>query len=168
MNAKALKTAVASNPTAEAFSVFEATQKTAGIRPALAYLAARSDYRFVGIYRFDAEKLVSVAHHDKLHPDVERVATVPVNASYCCFVRDSKGSFAVNDSLADAALAGHPKRAVSRAYCGVPILDPEGQLLGALCHYDAVPRDAGRLDLDLLRQVASALAGALASPKRSD
>ena len=43
------------------------------------------------------------------------------------------------------------------AYCGVPILTPEGELIGTLCHYDLVPRDPQQLDLELLLQVAVAL-----------
>ena len=48
-------------------------------------------------------------------------------------------------------------RQVARSYCGIPILDPEGGLVGTLCHYDLAPRDPGQLDLELLLQAASAI-----------
>jgi GAF domain-containing protein len=165
MNSKALDPpAAAPGAATDGFHEFERVLASAGLRPALVWLAARSEYRFVGIYRFDGEMLVSVSHFDKQHPDVERVDTVPINASYCCFVRDSQGRFMTADSLDDPAVAGHPKRDELRAYCGMPIFDPEGVLLGTLCHYDAVPRDSGQLDLELLVLVAGALSQKLAPP----
>ena len=51
-----------------------------------------------------------------------------------------------------------PARDTVPSYCGIPIVDPEGELIGTLCHYDLVPRDPESLDLELLLQVSSALA----------
>jgi GAF domain-containing protein len=45
-----------------------------------------------------------------------------------------------------------------RAYCGVPVMDAEGALLGTLCLYDVVPRDPAQIDLPLMIEAASALA----------
>ena len=42
-------------------------------------------------------------------------------------------------------------------YCGVPILDCEGEILGTLCHFDDEPRDPDQIDLPLMLSVASAL-----------
>lgn len=36
-------------------------------------------------------------------------------------------------------------------------MDPDGDLIGTLCHYDLLPRDPEQLDLELLLQAASAL-----------
>ena len=58
----------------------------------------------------------------------------------------------------DARTAAHPARDVVRSYCGVPIFEAEGALIGTLCHYDLVPREAEQLDLELLLQVSSAIA----------
>jgi GAF domain-containing protein len=60
--------------------------------------------------------------------------------------------------MADPRLLEHAARHQILAYCGIPLLDAEGVLLGTLCHYDTVPRDPDRLDLELLLQVASTLA----------
>ena len=37
-------------------------------------------------------------------------------------------------------------------------MDPEGVLIGTLCHYDVVPRDLQQIDMELMVQVASTLA----------
>ena len=97
-------------------------------------------------------------HCDRQNPDLTLIDAVPETATYCCFVRDTKGSFATVDALEDPRLAQHVARDAVRSYCGVPVMDAEGQLLGTLCHCDLVPRDAGELDMPLLLQAASTLA----------
>ena len=37
-------------------------------------------------------------------------------------------------------------------------MDASGEILGTLCHYDLVPRNPEQIDLELIIQVASALA----------
>ena len=145
-------------PTAEAFAAFERALHGSGVRAALAYLVSLTRYRFIGIFRFNDGMANAAVHYDRENPDQTRIDAVPDTATYCCFVRDTKGSFTTVDALEDPRLVGHVKRAVLRAYCGVPVMDAEGQLLGTLCHYDLVPRDADELDMPLLLQAASALA----------
>ena len=60
--------------------------------------------------------------------------------------------------MLDERLAEHPARNSVLAYCGVPVMDAEGILMGTLCRYDLVPRDPEQVDLELMVQVASALA----------
>ena len=144
--------------TDKAFARFDGLLRDASIREALEYLVGLSDYRFISIFRFQDGKATSVVHVDKEDPSVEQADEVPDTATYCSFVRDGNGAFATLDAGADARTEGHVARAAIAAYCGVPILTPEGELLGTLCHYDTVPRDPAQLDLELLLQVASALA----------
>jgi GAF domain-containing protein len=66
-------------------------------------------------------------------------------------------SFTTVDAMQDPRLADHVARAAVRPYCGVPVMDAEGELLGTLCHYDVVPRNANELDMPLLLQAASTL-----------
>lgn len=73
-------------------------------------------------------------------------------------MRDGNGVFTTADALADPRLSEHVARQVVRGYCGVPVIDAEGALLGTLCHYDTVPRDPGQIDFELMVQVASTLA----------
>ena len=141
-----------------AFATFMQTLHSAGLRAALGYLLSLTDYRFIGIFRFENGMANAAVHVDRDNPQVPTIEAIPERASYCCFVRDSGGMFITADALADARLEDHPKRATVQAYCGVPVMDPEGGLIGTLCHYDLVPRDPQQIDLMLQLQVASALA----------
>ena len=140
-----------------AFDRFRHILALSGAREALAYIVGLSDYRYIGIFRFQDGKANAAIHYDREDPACLSATEVPDTATYCCFVRNSRGLFSTADARNDDRLAKHPARATVLAYCGIPILDPEGALLGTLCHYDVVPRDPAQLDLELLLQVASAL-----------
>lgn len=144
--------------TDETFTEFSATLASAGVREALASLLMLTDYRFIGIFRFQNGRAAAAVHYDREHPEVMHADEVPDTATYCCFVRDSRGVFMTANALLDARTEGHPAREAVLAYCGVPIMDPEGVILGTLCHYDVVPRDVGQIDLSLMVQVAALLA----------
>ena len=144
--------------TDKAFARFQESLTDGSVREALAYLVGLSDYRFISIFRFLDGKATSVVHYDRQDPSVEQADEVPDTATYCSFVRDRNSAFATLDAAVDPRTEGHPARGAIAAYCGVPILTPEGELLGTLCHYDTAPRDPGHLDLELLLQAASALA----------
>jgi GAF domain-containing protein len=144
--------------TDQAFAIFSQTLQASGVRPALAYLLSLTNYRFISIFRFENGKANSVVHFDRENPQVLASEEVPDTATYCCYVRDSGGAFTTANALEDTRLASHPARETVLAYCGVPIMDPEGRIMGTLCHYDVVPRDPQQVDLLLLLQVASALA----------
>ena len=144
--------------TDDAFSGFEAALHRNGPRAALAYLVGLTDYRYIGIFRFSDGMANAAIHYDRENPEITRIDAVPESATYCCFVRDRRGNFTTVDALEDPRLAEHVARAAVRAYCGVPVMDAEGRLLGTLCHYDVVPRNADELDMPLLLQAASTLA----------
>jgi GAF domain-containing protein len=143
--------------TAQHVERFNEILAASGPREALAYIVRLSDYRFIGIFRFKDGRANAAIHYDRENPDVLSATEVPDTATYCCYVRDSKGVFTTVDATSDPRLTQHPARATILAYCGVPILQPDGHLLGTLCHYDVVPRDADQLDLQLLMQVAGLL-----------
>lgn len=145
------------NPTGVAFNVFAHLLATDGVRAALYSLLRLTDYRFISIFRFEDGKATSAVHVDREDLSATQSAEVPDTATYCCYVRDSSGAFVTADALTDSRTRDHVAREVVRAYCGVPIMDPEGVLIGTLCHYDLEPRDPEQLDLELLLQAASAL-----------
>ena len=144
--------------TQEAFDAFDRIVEAQGVREGLAHLVRLTDYRFIGIWRFQDGKANAAVHFDKENPAVLQASEVPENATYCCYVRDSRGAFMTANAMLDPRTEGHPARGTVPTYCGVPILDPEGVLLGTLCHYDLVPRDPSTVDLELMLQVASTLA----------
>lgn len=143
--------------TDEAFATFMRLLGEAGLRPALAYLLELTDYRYIAIFRFKDDLITATAFYDRDDPAAESAGIVPVSSTYCCFVRDSKGMFTTVNSLLDTRVSGHVKRETVQAYCGIPILTPDGDILGTICHFDDVPRDPEQIDIELILQVASAL-----------
>ena len=144
--------------TEDAFDSFARRLSDEGLRSALAGLLALTDYRFIGIFRFKNGQAAAAVHYDRENPNELRSAEVPETATYCCYVRDSRGAFTTANALLDARLDGHAAREAVPAYCGVPIMDSEGVIFGTLCCYDVVPRDPAQVDMPLLLQVASRLA----------
>jgi GAF domain-containing protein len=144
-------------PAAEAFARFNALLQAQGLRPALAFLRSLSEYRYISIFRFHHGKATTAVHYDRDNPDVLTTSEVPESATYCVFARDTRSLFATPDSMTDARLVDHVAREAVQAYCGLPMFEDDGSLLGVLCHYDTVPRDPAQLDLELLVQVTSVL-----------
>jgi len=128
-----------------------------GVRGAVAYLNSLTTHRFTSLYRFDGADLCNITFFDRENPGLERCADIPVEASYCVFVRDSASRFAVEDASGDERVRDHPKQATVRCYCGVPLLDPAGKMFGSICHFDLVPGRIADRDVDLLEQMAGLL-----------
>lgn len=141
-----------------AFAVFERVLREQGLREALGTLIAPTDFRYAGVFRFRDELATAAAYYDREQPQIERIDEVPDTDTYCIYVRSGREPFATADAQADTRLTTHPARAHYRTYVGVPILAPEGELLGVLCCYDHQPHDVAQLDLALLAEVASHLA----------
>ena len=140
------------------FADFVVALRLEGLREALGGLLRRTDYRFIGIWRFEQSRANAVVHFDRENPDVLTAQEVPDNATYCCYVRESGQPFQTPHALVDARLKAHPARETVQSYCGVPVMDSDGTILGTLCHYDLVPRDPAQVDLELMLNVASFLA----------
>ncbi len=149
---------IPSLPTEGAFRRFESMLQTYGLRASLAHLLDYTDYRYIGIFRFDGTKVKAVVFYDRENPELMTSSEMPESATYCCFVRDSKGAFTTANSLVDKRLQAHPARDLYQCYIGVPIMDSEGTLMATLCHFDVVPRDPDTVNLPLVFQIASKLA----------
>ena len=147
-----------SSPTASAFAKFVVTHRTQGLRAALATLVKMTDYRFIGLWRFQDGKANAVVHYDREDPSKTTTQEVPDTATYCCFVRDTKAPFKTPNALIDERLASHSAREQVTTYCGVPVMDSLGNVLATLCHYDVVPRDPDQVNLELMLMVAAYIA----------
>ena len=143
--------------TQESFEIFADVLHRQGVRESLAYLVSLTDYRFIAIFRFDGDKANAAVYVDRDNPDVLGVDEAPAGATYCCYVRDSRGVFSTADAMSDPRVIDHVARDVVMSYCGVPVMTAEGEILGTLCYYDRVPRDPNQVDLMLILQVASLL-----------
>ncbi|MES2976984.1 MAG: GAF domain-containing protein [Pseudomonadota bacterium] len=133
---------------AQDFAVLlEAVLEVDGPHQALRFLNSMTANRCSGLYRFDGGMLTNLQLVDSEDPAVTSAAAVPVDESYCVFVRASGRPFVVDDSLADPRVASHRKRQAIRSYCGVPLSDDEGNTRGTICHFDPEPNRTDSLDL---------------------
>lgn len=143
--------------TSAAFDRFSQLLGEQGTRAALAFVLGLSTFRYLGIFRFEDGRANAAIHIDREHPSVVDQRDVPDYMTCCCLVRNGRGMLITANALVDHRLTSHPARPTVRAYCNLPILDPAGELLGTLCHYDIVPRDTAALDMELLELVTTAL-----------
>jgi hypothetical protein len=128
-----------------------------GLREALATLLRKTDYRFIGFWRFQDGKAGAVVHHDRDRPEVLTATEVADTATYCCVVREAGAPFKTANAMVDERLATHPARAAVLPSFGVPVMDPAGAILDTLCHYDLVPRDPEQIDIGSMRRIGSYL-----------
>lgn len=136
--------------------------ETQGVRAGLVFLNGLTGHRFTALYRFDRETLHNVLFFDRENPAVTSTDPIPVLASYCVFVRDSDDAFHTRHAALDRRIGDHPSRHVLQAYCGVPLRDGFGRLLGTLCHFDVHPTPITRDNLELMEAVAPMLQRAAA------
>ena len=83
----------------------------------------------------------------------------PLSHSFCQYVVATRGPLIVNDARKDPLVRDN--KAVSelgvRAYLGVPLREPGGEVLGAFCVIDSDPRDWSDSDLSGLEDIAASL-----------
>lgn len=143
--------------TEAAFREFSDKVAHEGVRSALAYLLSLTDYRYIAIFRRHGDKASAAVFYDRDNPETLRIDELPWDATYCHLATEAKALFTTADSLQDPRLATHVARQTVQAYWGLPVMTPEGDVLGTLCQYDHVPRDPSRVDLELMIEVACAL-----------
>lgn len=81
----------------------------------------------------------------------------PLSHSFCQYVKRDNKVLIIEDAPKDARVCGNlaiPDLGV-RAYLGVPIHDPQGAPLGALCAIDSLPRSWKDMDTKLMTDLAS-------------
>jgi len=127
------------------------------VRGALRYLNGLTSFRFTALYRFDNDLLRNRCFIDRLNPDVDSTEDIPIDASYCIYVRQNQGPFLLADSLRDERVRGHRKQPTVRSYCGVPLVDGQGWMYGSVCHFDFEPHPFRESDVMLLTEVAQLL-----------
>jgi len=134
-----------------------------GLHAALAFLNARTRYRFTGLYRAAPPLLHNVALFDRENPSLAGSGAVAVlEETYCSITRHTGEPFTVDDAMRDERLTTHAARDSVLCYSGVPIRLGNGLPWGSLCHFDLRPRLVPRNELVILRDVAPAVAAWLA------
>ena len=128
-----------------------------GVRGAVVHLNSLTPHRFTSLYQFDGATLRNITFFDRENPTVETCEDIPVEASYCVFVRDLSEKFLVQNAERDERVSSHPKRATVQCYCGVPLLDRDGKMFGSICHFDFKPGSIASRDVELLEYMARLL-----------
>ncbi|MDP9027610.1 MAG: GAF domain-containing protein, partial [Actinomycetota bacterium] len=84
------------------------------------------------------------------------VAEIPRSETLCTHTITTNHGLVVEDATLDARFANgfFVVTAKLRSYAGVPIRDPQGYMIGALCVYDDKPRTFLPAELTLLRHLA--------------
>jgi len=142
-----------------AFAELKTVLATDGVRGAVRYLNSLTPHRFTSLYHFDGPILSNITFYDRQNPDLDSSEDIPVEASYCVFVRDRREKFIVPDASSDQRVKDHPKRGVLKRYCGVPLLDAAGQMFGSICHFDFEPGRVADKEVELLERLAELLRG---------
>lgn len=132
---------------------------TLQLHEALAKLNAASDCRYTSLLKFSAdETLSSIWTYDRERPASDPFPIgLPVHASYCVLVRDSRELTVIEDAPHDARVTNHPKRDELARYIGAPLFRGDGSMFGTLCCYDAVPRVVDQTTRDAVAAAAKAL-----------
>lgn len=136
---------------------FEALLTQDESRPVLAFLNGMTGHRFTGLFRFDGGNLLNVSIFDR-EESLGAMPTIPIEASYCVFVRDGQSPFAVENSMGDERVAGHSKRLDIQSYCGVAVRGEDGAMIGTVCHFDSRPMPADGHMMEFLEQASPLLA----------
>ena len=141
----------------EALAQLETIYASDGVRSAIAFLNSLTLHRFTSLYRFDEATLRNITFFDRENPDATSCEDIPVEASYCVFIRNSGTKFLVPDAPHDERVREHPKRATVLCYCGVPLLDADGKMFGSICHFDLNSGIITEQDVQLLEHMARLL-----------
>lgn len=119
---------------------------------ALGFLNARTPHRYTGIYRFDGDYLRNEFLFDQYDAAVRRGEDALLRDTWCGLI-DESGTPVSFDDARGAGLAQRDGGRV-QSYCGVPIVNEDGQRIGTLCHFDEQPCEARVSDLAMLQAVA--------------
>lgn len=119
----------------------------------IVFLNGLTTFRYTAVFRFENQLLKTVCFYDREDLKADALPEIPIAASYSV-ARDSRSVVSLPDSLAKALLAAHPECTRIRAYCGAPLLDPCGDVVGSLCHFDFEPIPFMDTHAALLEQAA--------------
>jgi GAF domain-containing protein len=163
------------NPNAEAFAEIHsiavaschALLRDARLPEALAFLNSLTPFRFTAIYRFDGMSVENIHLFDRQAGFGSDGSVSPVSSTYCVWIQETMSVVQMKDSRSDPRASLHPKRDIVRSYCGGPIFDATGNLIGTVCHFDYEPRETPSDVLALLEAVGPMLVAAVASAPSS-
>lgn len=122
-------------------------------------LNADVPYRFTGIFVRDGMLLRNLALFDKTTAAPPLWQPFPLSDSFCSLVLDAGVPLIVERAGQDdrPEVCKHRAAAIVQSYCGIPVFDADGDVIGSLCHFDYVPI-ANQVDLEQLLQATPLMA----------
>ncbi|MBA2962121.1 GAF domain-containing protein [Ramlibacter sp. CGMCC 1.13660] len=124
-----------------------------GLYAALGFLNNRVDFRFTGVYRFDGAILRNVCLFDREAPGESGGQDAPVSQTYCGITGSGGDVLNVENGQVDPRFPWMQGSAVI-AYCGVPVFEPRGDVIGTVCHFDLRPCRIPKAELPTIRTAA--------------
>ncbi len=118
--------------------VVRSALETDGLAGAARELNKQVPHRYTGIFVKEGPQLRNVALFDKQTPRPPLWPPFPLGNSFCSLVISSGDALAIASVATDARdiVRSHPAARVVQAYCGVPLISSQGEILGTLCHFD--------------------------------
>ena len=120
----------------------------------------RVPYRFTAIFAFDGDTLRNICLVDKQNAQVTHCPNQAITDSYCLYIHRSGEQFSVEEAKLDRRVDGPSEAARLSMLLGIPLLGPDGNLLGTVCHFDSaqvrVTDDVVSALDDLAPQIAAA------------
>lgn len=127
------------------------------LRAALELLNDESKLRYTALYLLDGDFAVNFMLVDRDDAPSGLPQNIRLDHSYCSLVKAAAAPIVITNASVDQRLDGHPSRDAMSAYCGVPLLDLNGTVLGTLCQFDPVATPISDHTLTLMAEVATAL-----------
>jgi len=127
------------------------------VRAALELLNDESKLRFTALYLLDDTFAVNFMLIDRDGAPSGLPNNIPLGGSYCSLVKDMSAPVVITNAGTDPRLAQHPAREAMAAYCGVPLFDLKGKVLGTLCQFDPRATHITEHTVALMTEVATGL-----------
>lgn len=138
-------------PNEVAFGQLRSILNKQGMRPAIIYLNGLTQHRYTSVFVFDGPMGRHAYYYDRQNPEHVQAPDTLLHLSYCVYVKSNRALFNVADSMADERVEPHhAKRETIRSYCGVPLTDDLGNVIGSACHYNVEPMAIDPQDVELL------------------
>jgi hypothetical protein len=143
---------------------FSDVLRAKGLCEAVRVRNAATEYRFSAVYLFHGGTLHNICFVDKQDASVTHCEDLPVEESYCVFIKRTRNRFSLEHAIEDDRVEGHPKRETVQSYYGVPLMGESGHLLGTACHFDVEPIRLSADVVSLFDSVTPMLAEELIRP----
>ena len=137
---------------------FRNTLKSSGIFSALSLINRLSVHRYTALFKFQDNVLKSVCIIDREDGiNCKKEWILPLSHTYCQFVLVEKAPVEIVDAIHDERLTEHPHRELVQSYCGYPIFDSNGEVIGTVCLFDTQPLKLSLDEFTILSNVAEEL-----------